>query len=110
LPLTVGEYEEWGNPEDPKVYQRILAYSPIDNVAAQSYPAVLATGGLNDPRVGYWEPAKWVLRLRENTTSDQPVLFRCEMAGHGGSTGRWDKYKESAEIMAFVVNQIELSH
>jgi oligopeptidase B len=71
---------------------------------------VLATGGLHDPRVGYWEPAKWVLSLRENTTSDKPVLFRCEMAGHGGSTGRWDKYKESAEIMAFIVNQIELSH
>lgn len=110
LPLTVGEYEEWGNPEDPGVYQRILAYSPIDNVRCQSYPAVLATGGLHDPRVGYWEPAKWVLSLRENTTSDQPVLFRCEMAGHGGSTGRWDKYKESAEIMAFVVNQVELAH
>jgi oligopeptidase B len=110
LPLTVGEYEEWGNPEDPQVYQRILAYSPIDNVVSQSYPAVLATGGLHDPRVGYWEPAKWVLSLRENTTSDKPVLFRCEMAGHGGSTGRWDKYKESAEIMAFIVNQIELSH
>lgn len=109
LPLTVGEYEEWGNPEDPDVYQRILAYSPIDNVSPKNYPAVLATGGLHDPRVGYWEPAKWVLALRENATGNKPILFRCEMAGHGGSTGRWDKYDERAEVMAFIVNQIELA-
>lgn len=110
LPLTIGEYEEWGNPEDPEVYDRIKAYSPVDNVSPRPYPAVLATAGLHDPRVGYWEPAKWVIKLRESTTTGKPVLFRCEMSGHGGSTGRWDKYSERAEIMAFIIDQLQKAH
>lgn len=109
LPLTVGEYEEWGNPEDPDVYNRIEAYSPIDNVRVANYPAIYATAGLHDPRVGYWEPAQWVLTLREHTTSNKPILLRCEMAGHGGSTGRWDQYSEKAEAMAFIITHIETS-
>lgn len=110
LPLTIGEYDEWGNPEEPDVYDRIQAYSPVDNIREADYPAIYATAGFHDPRVGYWEPAKWVIAIRENTTSGRPVLFRCNMNGHGGSTGRWDAYAERAEAMAFVIDRIERAH
>ncbi len=108
LPLTPPEWPEWGNPiEDPVAYDRIAAYSPYDNVTAKPYPAVLATGGLSDPRVTYWEPAKWVARLRANTTSDRPVLMRINMeAGHGGSSGRFDFLKEIALDYAFAIKAI----
>jgi len=109
LPLTPPEWPEWGNPlDDPEAYDRIAAYSPYDNVAALPYPAVLATGGLSDPRVTYWEPAKWAARLRANTTSAQPVLLKINMtAGHGGAAGRFDFLKEVALDYAFALKAVE---
>jgi oligopeptidase B len=105
LPLTPPEWPEWGNPlEDEAAYRTIAAYSPYDNVAAKPYPAVLATGGLSDPRVTYWEPAKWVARLREATMGDAPILLKINMeAGHGGASGRFDFLKEIALDYAFAV-------
>lgn len=104
LPLTIGEYTEWGNPNDPEAYARIASYSPIDNVAPKNYPTVLATAGLHDPRVGYWEPAKWVLALRENTTSGNSIYLRTKMNGHGYSPDRWESIKEKAELLAFALD------
>jgi oligopeptidase B len=105
LPLTPPEWPEWGNPlEDAAAYDRIAAYSPYDNVAALPYPAVLATGGLSDPRVTYWEPAKWAAKLRAMTTSGDPILLKINMeAGHGGASGRFDFLKEIALDYAFAV-------
>ena len=107
LPLTVIEYDEWGNPNDRVVFDRMMAYSPYDNVKAQGYPPLLVTAGLNDPRVGYWEPAKWVARLRERATSKTPILMKCHMgAGHGGESGRYGRLREMAMIYAFAVDQV----
>ncbi len=105
LPLTPPEWPEWGNPlEDVEAYDRIAGYSPYDQVAAQPYPAVLATGGLSDPRVTYWEPAKWVAKLREHTTGGAPILLKINMdAGHGGASGRFDHLKELAFDYAFAI-------
>ncbi|MFN3668088.1 MAG: S9 family peptidase [Brevundimonas sp.] len=105
LPLTPPEWPEWGNPiEDPEAYDYMMSYSPYDQVAALPYPAVLATGGLSDPRVTYWEPEKWVAKLRPATTSGKPVLLKINMeAGHGGSSGRFDYLKEVAHDYAFAV-------
>jgi oligopeptidase B len=105
LPLTPPEWPEWGDPvHDPDAYDRIAAYSPYDNVAARPYPAILATSGLSDPRVTYWEPAKWVARLREHTTSDAPILLKMNMdAGHGGASGRFDFLKEIALDYSFAI-------
>ena len=105
LPLTPPEWPEWGNPiEDAAAYDLIESYSPYDRVSAQPYPPILATGGLSDPRVTYWEPAKWVARLRENTTGDAPILLRINMeAGHGGASGRFDFLKEIALDYAFAI-------
>jgi oligopeptidase B len=105
LPLTPPEWPEWGNPlEDAQAYDYIASYSPYDNIAAKPYPAVLATGGLSDPRVTYWEPAKWAARLRRFSTSDNPVLLKINMeAGHGGASGRFDFLKEIALDYAFAV-------
>jgi oligopeptidase B len=105
LPLTPPEWPEWGNPlEDAAAYDYIASYSPYDNVAALPYPAVLATGGLSDPRVTYWEPAKWAARLRRESTSGDPVLLKINMdAGHGGASGRFDFLKEIALDYAFAV-------
>ncbi len=109
LPLTVTEYEEWGNPNEPEAYAYMRSYSPYDNVAAVDYPAVLATGGLNDPRVGFWEPAKWVARLRERGTGARPVLLQMEMgAGHGGPSGRYDAWRKEAYALAFLLDQLPL--
>ena len=110
LPLTVVEWEEWGNPlEDPEVYAYMKSYSPYENVHRAPYPAVLATTSLNDTRVYFTEPAKWVARLRENTTSgpdERPVLLRTEMvAGHGGKSGRYDSWRQVAWEWAFLVDQ-----
>jgi oligopeptidase B len=109
LPLTPPEWPEWGNPlEDAAAYDLIAGYSPYDNIAAKPYPAVLATGGLSDPRVTYWEPAKWVARLREMTTGDAPILLKINMdAGHGGASGRFDFLKEIALDYAFAVWAID---
>ncbi len=105
LPLTPPEWPEWGNPLlSEEAYDRIAAYSPYDNVTAQPYPAVLATGGLSDPRVTYWEPAKWVAKLRAHTTGDAPILLKINMdAGHAGASGRFDGLKEVALDYAFAI-------
>lgn len=109
LPLTPPEWPEWGNPiEDPEAYDYIMSYSPYDQVAPRAYPAVLATGGLSDPRVTYWEPEKWVAKLRPATTSGKPILLKINMeAGHAGSSGRFDYLKEVAHDYAFAVWAIE---
>lgn len=109
LPLTPPEWPEWGNPiEDPEAYDYMMSYSPYDQVRPMAYPAVLATGGLSDPRVTYWEPQKWVAKLRPATTSDKPVLLKINMeAGHAGSSGRFDYLKEVAHDYAFAVWAIE---
>lgn len=111
LPLTPPEWPEWGNPiEDPAAYDVIASYSPYDRVSAQAYPPILATGGLSDPRVTYWEPAKWVAKLREQTTGDAPILLKINMeAGHGGASGRFDFLKEIALDYAFAVWALERS-
>ena len=108
LPLTVLEWEEWGNPKtDPEVYAYIKSYSPYDNVTEQAYPAMLVTAGVNDPRVSYWEPAKWVQRLRERTTGESRVLLKTEMgAGHMGPSGRYDAWRDEALVYAFVLDAV----
>ncbi|MEJ1157973.1 S9 family peptidase [Prosthecomicrobium sp. N25] len=105
LPLTPPEWPEWGNPiEDPEAFDRIRSYSPYDNVEAKPYPAILALGGLTDPRVTYWEPAKWVARLRATKTNDSLLILKTNMdAGHGGAAGRFDRLKEVALIQAFAL-------
>jgi oligopeptidase B len=108
LPLTVTEWEEWGNPvEDPDVYAYMKSYSPYDNVVTQAYPRILATGGLNDPRVSYWEPAKWVQKLRGSTTSGEAIYLKTEMgAGHQGPSGRYDVWKDEAFVFAFMLDAV----
>ena len=103
LPLTPPEWPEWGNPiANASAYNDIAAYSPVDNVAAKAYPHILAVGGLTDPRVTYWEPAKWVARLRELKIDKNLLLFKTNMgAGHGGASGRFDRLKEVAFVYAF---------
>jgi oligopeptidase B len=109
LPLTPPEWPEWGNPlTDPAAYDYIASYSPYDNVTAQAYPPILATGGLSDPRVTWWEPEKWVARLRERTTGEAPILLKINMeAGHGGASGRFDFLKEIALDYAFAIWAIQ---
>ena len=111
LPLTVMEWEEWGNPdEDADVYAYMKSYSPYDNVEAKDYPPMLVTGGLNDPRVSYWEPAKWVAKLRTTKTDDNVLLLKTEMgAGHMGPSGRYDAWKEEALTQAFVLDAVGIS-
>jgi oligopeptidase B len=104
LPLSVIEWEEWGNPADPEFYATMKSYSPYDNVTPQRYPALLVTAGLNDPRVSYWEPAKWVAKLRTTGQGDAPLLLRTEMgAGHGGPSGRYDAWRKEAFTYAFIL-------
>jgi oligopeptidase B len=105
LPLTPPEWPEWGNPITSEAdYRTIAGYSPYDNVSRQAYPAILAVAGLTDPRVTYWEPAKWVARLRELKTDDHPVLFRINMdAGHAGASGRFSRLEEVAYTYAFAL-------
>lgn len=108
LPLTVTEWEEWGNPvDDPAVYDYMKGYSPYDNVAAGDYPAMLVTAGIHDPRVQYWEPAKWVARLRATRTDDRLLVLRTEMgSGHSGPSGRYDAWRDEAFVLAFVLDQL----
>lgn len=110
IPLTTNEYDEWGNPAaDRATYERMLAYSPYDNVAARDYPAMLVTTGLWDSQVQYWEPAKWVARLRALRTNDRLLVFHTHLeAGHGGKSGRFQRYQEIAEEYAFVVSELGL--
>ncbi|MFM8562669.1 MAG: S9 family peptidase [Acidimicrobiia bacterium] len=104
LPLTVTEWEEWGDPRREPFATYMSSYSPYDNLVPRAYPAIFATAGLNDPRVAYHEPAKWIARIREVRTNDAPLLLRTEMgAGHGGPSGRYDRWREEATINAFVV-------
>ena len=109
LPLTPGEWPEWGNPiTDEAAFHLIRSYSPYDNVKRQDYPPMLITGGLNDPRVTYWEPAKWAAKLRVNKTDDNLLMLKINMgAGHGGKSGRWERLHEVAETYAFVLTQVE---
>jgi oligopeptidase B len=109
IPLTVIEYEEWGNPADRAYYDYMKLYSPYDNVSARDYPNLLVTAGLNDPRVQYWEPAKWVARLRAMKTGDRLLLLRTNMgAGHGGASGRYDHLREWAFRYAFILHCLGL--
>jgi oligopeptidase B len=104
LPLTPLEYNEWGNPKDPKYFDYIKSYSPYDNIVAQNYPHIYVTAGISDPRVGYWEPAKWVAKLREMKTDESIVLLKTNLdAGHQGASGRFDALKEVAEEFAFII-------
>ncbi|MET4897708.1 S9 family peptidase [Sphingomonadaceae bacterium jetA1] len=108
LPLTPGEWPEWGNPiEDKAAFELIRSYSPYDNVKRQAYPPMFISGGLNDPRVTYWEPAKWAARLRATKTDDNLLLLKTNMgAGHGGKSGRFESLREGAEEHAFVLWQM----
>lgn len=111
LPLTPGEWPEWGNPiEDKAAFELIRGYSPYDNVRAQDYPPMFISGGLNDPRVTYWEPAKWAAKLRATKTDDNVLLLKTNMgAGHGGKSGRFESLREAAEEHAFVLWQLGLT-
>ncbi len=106
IPLTTNEFDEWGNPKEKAYYDYMLSYSPYDNVARQAYPAMLVTTGLHDSQVQYWEPAKWVARLRARKTDANPLLYRTTMeAGHGGKSGRFQRFREIAEEYAFILDQ-----
>lgn len=105
IPLTTFEYDEWGNPNDPTYYDYMLSYSPYDNVTAQAYPHLLVTSGLHDSQVQYWEPTKWVARLRARKTGDNRLLLKTNMeAGHGGASGRYRRWREIAFQYAFLLD------
>ena len=109
LPLTTMEYNEWGNPNDQQFYDYIKSYSPYDNVKRQDYPHMLITGGISDPRVTYWEPAKWAAQLRESKTGDKLLLLKIHMdSGHGGASGRFDRLREVALEYAFILKVFAL--
>ena len=110
IPLTTSEFDEWGNPKIEKYYYYMLSYSPYDNVEAKDYPALLVTTGLHDSQVQYWEPAKWVAKLRELKTDDNPLLFHINMDyGHGGASGRYEWIKETALEYAFIFDQLGIT-
>ena len=105
IPLTTFEWDEWGDPREREYYDYMLSYSPYDNVEARDYPHLLVTTGLHDSQVQYWEPAKWVARLRANKTDDNLLLLETNMgAGHGGASGRYDRYRETALVYAFLLD------
>jgi oligopeptidase B len=111
LPLTVGEYLEWGNPNEKPAFDYMRSYSPYDNLARKAYPAILVTTSLNDSQVMYWEPAKYVARLRSLKTDHNPLLLKCNMgAGHGGSSGRYDKLRETAFEYAWLMGQVGIKN
>jgi len=108
LPLTVGEYEEWGNPNERDAYFRIKAYCPYTNIRAAAYPTMLVRSSINDSQVMYWEPAKYVAKLRAMKIDDNPLLFKINMgAGHGGASGRYDYLRETAFDYAFILKQLQ---
>ncbi len=110
IPLTVNEYEEWGNPNEKEYYGYIKSYAPYENVKKQNYPNILITTSLNDTRVGYWEPAKWCAKLRANKTDHNLLLMKINMdAGHGGSSGRYERIKEVAFEDAFIFKVLNTS-
>jgi oligopeptidase B len=107
LPLTVGEYLEWGNPNEKAAFDYMRSYSPYDNLRRAAYPAMLVTTSLNDSQVMYWEPAKYVAKLRTLKTDSNPLLLKCNMgAGHGGASGRYDRLKEVAFEYAWLMRQV----
>ena len=109
LPLTVGEWEEWGNPAEKQYYDYIKSYAPYENVEAKEYPKILVTAGLNDPRVSYWEPAKWVAKLRALKKDNHLLLLKTEMgSGHFGASGRYERWKEIAFNYAFILHALGL--
>jgi len=108
IPLTTGEFDEWGNPKNKDYYDYMLSYSPYDNVSKQDYPNILVTTGLHDSQVQYWEPAKWVAKLRDMKTNENLLLLRTNMdAGHGGASGRYQRYKETAEEYGFILKLLD---
>lgn len=111
LPLTVGEYLEWGNPNEREAFDYMLSYSPYDNLERKAYPATLVTTSFNDSQVMYWEPAKYVARLRTLNTGSQPLLLKCklEAAGHGGASGRYDRWRDTAFEMAWMLSQLGIT-
>jgi oligopeptidase B len=110
LPLTIGEYLEWGNPNEKPAFDYMRSYSPYDNLAAKDYPALLVTTSLNDSQVMYWEPAKYVAKLRSMKTDQNPLLLKCNMgAGHGGASGRYDRLKETAFEYAWLMSQVGIT-
>ena len=110
LPLTVGEFEEWGNPKKKEEYDYIRSYSPYDNLAAKPYPTILVKTSFDDSQVMYWEPAKYVAKLRSLKTDKNPLVFKINMAGgHGGSSGRYDRLKELAFDYAFVFRELNIA-
>jgi oligopeptidase B len=107
IPLTTFEYDEWGNPNDETFYRYMLSYSPYDNVRPQVYPDMFVLTGLHDSQVQYWEPAKWVARLRARQSGDARILLHVNMdAGHGGSSGRFRRHRETAMMWAFVLDRV----
>lgn len=108
IPLTTNEFDEWGNPKQKTFYDYMLAYSPYDQVQKKAYPAMLVTTGLHDSQVQYFEPAKWVAKLRTMKTDSQPLLFKINMeAGHGGKSGRFERLHETAEEYSFILSLLE---
>jgi oligopeptidase B len=108
IPLTTGEFDEWGNPKEKAYYDYMLSYSPYDQVRAQDYPTLLVTTGLHDSQVQYFEPAKWVAKLRTLKTDKNPLVFKINMeAGHGGRSGRFDRLKEVAQEYAFFMDAVK---
>jgi dienelactone hydrolase len=107
LPLTISEYEQWGRPDDPEAFRYMLSYSPYENVEAKAYPHLFVKGGLNDLQVPYWDPAKWVAKLRAHKTDDNRLLLVTNMAaGHGGASGRYDHLREDAQVYAFLIDAL----
>ena len=105
IPLTTGEFDEWGNPKDEEYYHYIKSYSPYDNVEKKEYPNMLVTTGLHDSQVQYWEPAKWVAKLRDYKTDSNQLLLKTEMDfGHGGASGRFERLKEISLDYVFLLN------
>jgi len=110
IPLTTNEYDEWGNPEKKEYYDYMLSYSPYDNLSKQAYPAMFVGTGLWDSQVQYWEPAKYVARLRDLDQGQAPIVFRTNMdAGHGGKSGRFRRYRELSEMYAFMLERLGLA-
>jgi oligopeptidase B len=111
IPLTTGEFDEWGNPKDQEYYDYMLSYSPYDNVQKKDYPALLVTTGLHDSQVQYWEPAKWIAKLREEKTDKNLLILKTEMeAGHSGTTGRFKRYRETALEYVFILDQLGIKN
>ena len=111
IPLTTSEYDEWGNPNEKEYYDYMLSYSPYDNVEAKAYPHLLVTAGLHDSQVQYWEPAKWVAKLRAMKTDNNLLLLKTNMeAGHSGTTGRFKRHRETAFEYAFLLDLAGIQH